>query len=121
MQVEKICLICGNSYHVRMGRADISKYCSNECRYKRKLTDDALHRISVSSSEKFNKRPELKLIAAENGRRVMTMLNRTGNAFRMPIGYHTDAHKNYMSVLMQNRTITWSDKIKDNHWSKSSQ
>lgn len=55
-----------------------------------------------------------------NGTNTMKRINDEGKAFRMPKGYHTEEHKEKMRQLMLGRTVTWNDKIKDNHWTKKS-
>lgn len=90
--------------------------------YKEKYSDDITclntkNKIGKASAEKFVKNPELRKIASKNGSKTMKMINETGQAFRMPKGYHTEEHKNYMKELMTGRDITWGYKIKENHWS----
>ena len=41
--MDKICLQCGNEYHVPKSRED-SKYCSNKCRFGSQLTDKNIQR-----------------------------------------------------------------------------
>jgi hypothetical protein len=55
---------------------------------------------------------------ALNGQRAMQVINADGRAFRMPKGFWSEEHKQYMSELMMGREVTWSDKIKASHWSR---
>ena len=93
------------------------KYCNYKCSNNRKRTQEELDKISKASKEKFIKNPELRKICADNGMRIMKYINENGLAFRMPIGYHSEEHKKYMSELMTGREIKWKDKIKESHWS----
>lgn len=63
---------------------------------------------------------EIRKAISENGTRVMTKVNADGKAFRMPKGYHTEEHKQYMRELLTGRNVTWNDKIKESHWSNKS-
>lgn len=111
------CQICGYKFYVSKNAK--TKFCSNECRHKAGHTKETKLKIGKKSKQKFIDKPELRKISAENGRRNMKALNESGKAFRMPKGYHTEEYKKYMSRIMTGREITWNDKIKENHWSKS--
>lgn len=72
-----------------------------------------------SAVEKFEKFPELRKMCSENGTKNITKVNNAGLGWRMPVGYHTEEHKKYMSELYTGREIKWKDKIKETHWSKN--
>lgn len=117
--VYKKCLICGTSFYVRKGRIYSAKYCSNRCRHSAPFSMETRQKISETSKQKFIDNPSLRKIASDNGRRVMKKLNESGEAWRMPKGYHTEDHKKYISDIMRGRKVTWGDKIRNNHWSYS--
>lgn len=112
--------MCGDLFYVRRGRIDTAKYCSDVCRLSVPFTESRRRKISNASTQKFIDNPHLREISAHNGKRTMRKLNADGMGWRMPIGYHSEAHKRRMSDLMRGRKVTWGDKIKDNHWAYSS-
>lgn len=114
--VVKKCHVCGMEF-IPKRKNKKAKYCSYVCSNNRKRTKEELEKIGKKSKEKFIKNPELLNVVAKNGKKAMKYINDNGLAFRMPVGYHTEDHKKYMSELMTGRDVTWNDKIKENHWS----
>lgn len=92
------------------GRKAWNKGLKASTEHKKKISES--HWSKKPNDETVHIRSKLSV----NGTKVMRMLNETGQAFRMPKGYHSEEHKKYMSNLMKNRNVTWSEKIKSSHW-----
>jgi len=122
LRIPIICKKCNTEFEVIPSRMNSAKYCSSKCSNNRIRTEEELLKISNASKQKFIDNPVLLKNQAELGRKLFKKMNDDGKAFRMPIGYHTEAHKQYMSELMSNRIVSSEtcDKIKENHWSNSS-
>ena len=73
---------------------------------------------SEAAKRKYALHPELKEVLREVGRQNMTSMNERGLGWKMPVGYHTEEHKQHMSKLLTGRNVTWTDKIRDSHWTK---
>lgn len=121
IRIKIICKKCANEFEVIPSRKDTAKYCSYKCSNNRIRTKKELLKISNSSKQKFIDNPKLRINQAKRGRKLFKKMNEDGKAFRMPIGYHTEKHKKYMSELMSNRIVSRKtcNKIKKNHWSNS--
>lgn len=83
------------------------------------ISASSQEKMSNSAIQKFNERPELREALRVIGRKNIQNVNARGLGWKMPKGYHTDEHKQHMSKLLTGRVITWIDKIKTSHWSKS--
>jgi len=120
-RVKQKCVVCDENFYVIPSRKLTAKYCSNICKNNRKRSNSELKKISEASKQKFIDNPELRNICSENGKKAMKYINDTGKNFIMPVGYHTEEHKKYMSELMTDRYVSDETKlkIKENHWSNS--
>jgi hypothetical protein len=85
-----------------------------------KMSDDFRRKIREShwARKPIEETIEIRKKMSENGRATMDFLNKSGKAFRMPKGYHTEEHKDRMRQLMIGRNVTWSQRIKETHWTK---
>lgn len=115
------CLICGIERkslcnHLR------STHCLTVQQYRAEYGGDTIsastRRLQVTAAKKRMASPEARLRASESGRRNIMRLNAEGKGWRMPVGHHTEEHKQRMSELMMGRNVTWGDKIKASHWSR---
>jgi hypothetical protein len=77
--------------------------------------------LSEVHREKFNRHPELRENLRAIGTRNITQVNAAGKGWRTPAGFWSEDHKRYMSQLLSGRKVTWVDKIKASHWSKTDQ
>lgn len=114
LSIERNCLHCNKTIITTEKRN--KKYCSTYCSKKRIKSENELSKISKTSAEKFIKNPKLREVSSKNGKKAMQYLMENNLRWQMPPGYHTDKHKQYMKELMTGRNVTWSDKIKKNHW-----
>lgn len=116
------CAVCGRrflnlSIHIKVHNLTPELYAE---RYNSQLVSQITHeKMSNSSKRKYEKNPQLKEKLREIGRKNIRKVNESGQGWRMPKGYHTEEHKQRMSVLLKGRKITWADKIRKSHWSKS--
>lgn len=74
---------------------------------------------SQSAKKRYIEHPELRLSSSSTGKANIEKVNAAGQGWRMPVGYHTEEHKNHMRQLMTGRKITWKEKIRKSHWSRN--
>lgn len=83
------------------------------------VTQEIHENLSLSSKQRYVNHPWLRELSSTVGKKNIISVNERGLGWKMPKGYHTEEHKQHMSKLLTGRKITWVDKIKKSHWSKS--
>ena len=123
-----ICKICGKEFKSLAGH--LKKHGHDKNSYHeifpnaiiQSLDEEQKKKISIShwSKRDPNEIMHIKRVLSENGKAAMKKINENGKAFRMKSGFWSQAHKDYMSDLMEGRVIddNWKQRIRDSHWSK---
>ena len=93
----------------------IHKWSNDKIEEIKTMSDRTKTDRRKSHIKKFKKNPKLRKICAKNGRKNITKVNESGLGWKMPVGYHTEKHKQKIKDLMTGRKVTWKDKIKKSH------